>query len=120
MKRIKYSEAFNRDFCWYLSLRKIFSFDGKSDYIPLVGIGLSAKQAFYLIDTQGKYYPTKHPNILKALIKTKGSINLHIKMYAEDRASGVLPKAEFERICSEINAPEWFYKAVEHQKLKYL
>lgn len=118
--KVKYSDNFNRDFNWYLSIRHLFTFDGKEDYKPLEGIKISAKTAFFLIDSQGKHYPTKHPNILKTLLKVKGSVNLHIKMYAEDRASGVLPKVEFERICIEINAPEWFYKAVEHQKLKYL
>lgn len=56
---------------------------------------------------------------LERLLKTKGSVNLHIKMYAEDRAKGYLPKVEFDKICSEYDLPSWFIGAVERQKFKY-
>ena len=107
---------------WYFSLRKKFTFDGKLDEEVEFDInGVDGFTLFYLVDTNGrkKIKPTKHPNIYKALMKTKSSINLHIKMYAEDRESGVLPKIEFEEICKEINAPPWFIDAVENQKLKF-
>ena len=63
--------------------------------------------------------PTYEPNKLKTLLKTKGSVNLHIKMYAEDRAKGYLPKIEFDKICTEYDLPSWFIDAVENQKKKY-
>lgn len=118
---MKYSKNFNRDFNWYLSMRNVFDFDGAlyNDEIIYDKNGIDGKKAFHIYDSQGKYKPTKHPNILRQLLKVKGSVNLHIKMYAEDRAKGYLPKIEFDKICLEYNVPEWFINSVEKQKYKY-
>lgn len=125
---MKYSEAFERDFKWYLSVRHLFSFDGQAEYFDrktgrnLINSsknGASGKEAFYKWDAQGRILATKHPNLLHTLLKTKGSVNLHIKMYAEDRANGTLPKLLFQDLCEEIKAPDWFIQAVEEQKKKY-
>lgn len=119
-EKVNYSKNFNRDFNWYLSVRHIFNFDGKS-YIEsnYNRNGLDGKKAFYIYDSQGKIVSTKHPNLLQILLKVKGSVNLHIKMYAEDRAKGILPKILFDEICQQIKAPDWFISAVENQKKKY-
>ena len=122
-----YNSNFDRDFNWYLSVRRNFNFDGSENYFNKKGIeivqydknGVNGKEAFFQWDSNGKIIPTKHPNILFTVLKTKGSVNLHIKMYAEDRARGYLPKIEFDKICQEFNAPEWFREAVENQKGKY-
>lgn len=124
---MKYSKNFERDYNWYLSVSDIFCFDGAKDYHNKKGIeliqfnkeGKTAKECFYLYDTNGIVKPTCEPEELKTLLKTKGSINLHIKMYAEDRARGYLPKVEFDKICVEYNLPSWFITAVENQKKKY-
>jgi hypothetical protein len=81
--------------------------------------GVDAKEAFYRWDSQGRITPTKEPDLLYSLLKTKGSVNLHIKMYAEDRAKGILPKIIFDEICEEYFVPLWFIEAVENQKSKY-
>lgn len=110
---MKYSENFNRDFNYYLSSRHIFNFDGRLDRdIEFDKNGIDGKKAFYKFDSEGKLVPTKHPNILKALLKTKGSINLHIKMWKEDRFKGYLPRYEFNLIVEEYKLPEWAVKAV--------
>lgn len=125
---MKYSEQFERDFKWYLSVRHFFNFDGQAEYfdrrtgynlICYSPHGVSGKHAFYKWDSNGLILDTKHPNLLHALLKTKGSVNLHIKMYAEDRARGYLPGIEFQELCKEINAPDWFIRAVEEQKVKF-
>ena len=124
---MKYSKNFERDYEWYLSVSNVFSFDGTKDYYNKKGIeliqfdenGSSAKECFYLYDTNGITKPTCEPEQLRTLLKTKGSVNLHIKMYAEDRARGYLPKIEFEKICNEYDFPNWFVTAVENQKAKY-
>ena len=124
---MKYSKNFDRDYNWYLSVSDVFSFDGTKDYYNKKGIeliqfdenGKTAKECFYLYDTNGLIKPTKEPKELKTLLKTKGSVNLHIKMYAEDRAKGYLPKIEFDEIIKEFDLPKWFIKAVEKQKYKY-
>jgi hypothetical protein len=119
-RKKKYSKGFERDFNWYLFMRHRFNFDGHLDrYIVYDPNGVDGKKAFHKFDSSGRLVPTKHPNILKTLLKTKGSTNLHIKMYAEDRAKGRLPLLEFRGICIEFRAPYWFREAVEQQKSKF-
>ncbi len=116
---MKYSDNFIRDFKWYLSVRHSFTFDGKlPDKIPYDLNGIDGKKCFHKFDSIGKLLPTKHPNLVACLLRTKGSVNLHIKMYAEDRASGALPGNMFDEICKEFNVPDWFIDAVEKQKVK--
>ena len=118
---MKYKNNFNRDFSWYIKVRNEFKFDGR---LPRDIIydreGIDGKKAFFIFDSQGQLKPTKHPELLRRLLLTKGSINLHIKMYAEDRAKGVLPKILFDEICEGIESPDWFEKAVEKQKIRHL
>jgi hypothetical protein len=105
---------------WYLSARHLFNFDGKiSEEIEYDKNGKDGFNAFYVFDSNGKKEKTKHPNIFQALCKTKGSVNLHIKMYAEDRAKGVLPKMIFDEMITGLKIPNWFVNAVETQKGKY-
>jgi hypothetical protein len=108
---------------WYLSVRHYFCFDGKpDDEIPYDRSGLDGIAAFVQVDTYGRkaMKPTRHPNIYKALVHTKGAVNLHIKMYAEDRAKGYLPDDEFGQLCMNINPPKWFIKAIENQAKKFI
>ena len=127
---MKISKSFKRDYEWYLSVSDIFTFDGvdihrnkKGDKIVNYQTeekgGYSARVCFYCYDTQGKIIPTYEPEKLTLLLKTKGSVNLHIKMYAQDRASGILPKWELQELCEKWNAPEWFFEAIENQKKRY-
>jgi len=125
---MKYSINFESDYNWYLSVANFFNFDGTDEYYNKKGIkiiqhndnGLTAKECFYLYDSQGIIKETKEPDLLRILLKTKGSVNLHIKMYAEDRAKGYLPRKEFEEICKECNATQWFIDAVNNQAYKYI
>lgn len=126
---MKYSKEFERDFKWYLSMRHKFNFDGSNNYTDKKGReliiydkkGVSGKEAFYIRDSRGKIVPTKHPNLLKCLYKTKGSVNLHIKMYAEDIASYNWNKLEMRALCIKFKAPNWFREAIVNQsnKLRY-
>ncbi len=124
---MKYSNKFEQDFEWYASVSHIFNFDGKNQYYDKKGNnvivfsenGISAKEAFYFWDSQGKIKATNEPKMLHKIIKTKGSINLHIKMYAEDRAKGLLCRSDIEDIAKEFGAPQWFIDAIERQKTNY-
>lgn len=122
----KYNSNFERDFKWYLSMRHVFNFDGTNIYYNKKGEniiqfdrkGVDGKEAFFQYDSNGIIKPTKHPNLLHTLLKTKGSCNLHIKMYSEDRAACLLTKMEFNKLCEQFKSPQWFNEAVENQKLK--
>lgn len=122
----KYNHNFERDFKWYLSMRHKFNFDGSNTYFNKKGEdiiqydknGVDGKEAFFQWDSNGKIKPTKHPNILHTLLKTKGSTNLHIKMYAEDKAACNMGFIEFRALCIHFKAPMWFREAVERQKVK--
>ena len=124
---MKYSKKFEKDYKWYTSIAHLFCFDGASCYINKKGVdlirystkGKTAKECFYLYDSNGVIKDTCEPKELETLYRTKGSVNLHIKMYAEDRAKGVLPRMVFDQMCIEFNAPSWFVDAVENQKVKY-
>jgi len=124
----KYNSNFERDVKWYLSVRHKFNFDGCAFYYHKQGEpvikhsnrGVSGIEAFFQYDSNGKVVETKHPNILHTLLKTKGSVNLHIKMYAEDRAACNFSKIEFRALCIQLKSPNWFREAVENQKWKYI
>ena len=81
--------------------------------------GVDGKEAFFIWDSFGKITTTKHPNLLYILLKTKGSCNLHIKMYAEDRANCNFNRIEFRALCIHFKSPKWFREAVENQKFKF-
>ena len=118
-----YSKKFEEDYVWFLKVGDKFNFDGNLNYLNKKGIsiiqysdtGLSAKECFFLYDSQGKIEKTCDVEGLKFLLRTKGSINLHIKMYAESRIDGSLPKMLFDEVVKELEAPEWFVSAVENQ-----
>jgi hypothetical protein len=105
---------------WLLSKRHTFNFDGKPEEdVVFNPEGKSGFQLFYEVDTYGKKKvepTTRHPNIYRALMKTKSSVNLHIKMYSEDFRKKILLEDDFMVICSDIGAPEWFIKAVKNQR----
>lgn len=118
---MKYSENFNRDFKWFIRMRNTFDFGGKiPEKIAFDINGIDFKKAFHIYDSTGVLKPTKHPIALSKLLLVKGGVNLHAKMYAEDRATGLLGKLEFRAMCIfKFKSPDWFRKAVEQQKFKY-
>ena len=81
--------------------------------------GVDAKRAFFEWDSNGKVYPTNEPDLLRKLLKTKGSTNFHIKLYAEDLAKGFLPRPELRECLKEWNAPDWVYDACIKQSYNY-
>ena len=118
---MKYSNRFLKDVRWFIKMRHEFNFSGKdeSDMVIYDRNGADGLKAYFMYDTHGKIVPTKHPRLLFNLLKTKGSVNLHIKMFAEDRASCNWGLLEFRALCIKWKAPEWFRQAVERQKVKY-
>jgi hypothetical protein len=143
---MKYTENYQRDYEFYLGNRHVFNFSGKTE-ITLIADknGKTAKEVFYMIDTHGKNASCCEPELLSELLKCKASVNLHIKMWAEDRANGRLTGYEFfgdgetleweekivdgeravtpikkQSIAKELDLPEWVIKAVELQKINLM
>jgi hypothetical protein len=115
-----YSKAFERDWEWYLKYKSVFTFDGSPKREILKDKnGKTAKECFYLLDSQGKKVPTSEPELLQEILKCKGSINFMIKEWAQDRAKGYLPKVCFQEIVEEFELLGWMVNAVEMQKNKY-
>lgn len=146
---MKYSKNFERDFEWYLAIRHTFWFDGTypqyhskkgEEIVQYDEKGVSGKHAFYVWDSQGRILPTKHPNLLRNILRTKGALNLQIKEWAKGRADGTLPGIEFyvsaetrawlddinknfeypKTIAEQYLLPDWVITAVENQKMKLL
>lgn len=94
-------------------MHKLFRFSGTKEYLDKNGeslikyspSGLSAVECFYIYDSTGKVVPTRQYLKLLKIYTTKASVNLHIKMFAEDRANGRYPKIEFDEFCRTIKAP---------------
>jgi len=119
---VKYSKANERDFKFYFKNRQVFDFCGtlNATHQPIFDInGVDGKEAFFSIENNGKNKPTKHPNLLRALLLSKASVNFNIKMWAEGRADGTLPKIEMPSLQKEFDLPDWVLTAVENQKNQY-
>lgn len=69
-------------------------------------------------ESTGELLSCCEPKLLEELITTKGSVNLHIKMWVQGIGLGVLFWSELEEFLQEINAPKWVLKAVRNQ-VKY-
>lgn len=116
---MKYSKNFERDYDWYLKYKEVFTFSGSPRKKIKEGGLYSAKEAFYLYDSQGKLNPCTETDLLQQILLCKESINFHIKQWSEDRAKGYLPKTEFDSIIKEYELLDWMVNAVERQKYKH-
>ena len=116
---MKYSKNFQRDYEWYLKYKNEFTFSGSPRKKIEKGEIYTAKECFYLYDSQGKLHPCKEPELLQQIFLCKESINFHIKEWSQDRAKGYLPKVEFLKIVYQYDLLDWMVKAVENQKFKY-
>jgi hypothetical protein len=117
----KYSAAFNRDYEFYMNNLLRFDFAGRE--IPVITShpeGSDAKRCFYVFDSRGKLPPCREPEILASLLRTKASVNLHIKLWAAGRFDGTFPGVEFDEYMREIGAPDWVKLAVRKQQYKLL
>lgn len=115
---MKYSTNFERDYEWYLKYKHIFTFDGNvntKDKVVFSETGKSAKECFYVFDSQGKIIPTNEPELLFELHKCKGSINFNIKMWVEGISEGTFVISEF---INEYELLQWMIKAIENQLKK--
>lgn len=116
---MKYSKNFERDWDWYDKYKEVFTFSGSPPKEIKTGEKYTAKEAFYLYDSQGKTVECREPKLLQQIFKCKESINFQIKEWAQDRSKGYLPKIEFQKIIEQYELLPWMIEAVERQKYKY-
>ena len=143
---VKQIKKFTPVFEEYLRLYEHFHFSGIEEKVLEDPNGVSALEAFFEKESNGKNVPTSEPELLKKVLKAKGSCNLHIDMYAQGRVDCTLPGIEFsfrvvpyhiikylikvkginkvkemrsETLDYKYNLPLWFIKAVENNKCKY-
>lgn len=76
--------------------------------------GRSALECWWAKDTHGKTIPCREPEILSKVIRSKQSVNLQIKLWAEDMASGLLLR-QAELVGYTHGWPEWTMRAVMEQ-----
>lgn len=76
--------------------------------------GYSALECWWAKDTHGKTLPCREPDLLEKVTRSKQSVNLQVKMWAEDIADGlILQYAELVEYTR--GWPEWVVRAVMHQ-----
>lgn len=130
---MKYSQAFEESYNFYLLSIGIFDFCGtlNARNVAIPCGDKSAKECFYYIDTEGKNYPYSEHELLNQLLHTKASVNFQIKEWSQGRSDGTLPLHELSKRkayekypysdFSDLNTLEWingkpvYYKDIETQ-----
>lgn len=80
---MKYTKKFNDYYEFYLLNSSYFNFCGREICVEYSCNGVSAKEAFYQFDTNGKHVATSEIDEYTNVMRCKASINFHIKMWAE-------------------------------------
>lgn len=117
---MKYSPNFERDYTFYLNNVDNFTFCGTllPKHLAVYDKnGVTAKEAFYHIESSGKNKPTKEPDLLNKLLLCKASVNFQIKQWAEGRADGTLPHIEFN---GDGETLEWQDVVIKHKYFWWL
>lgn len=84
---------------------------------PSCSDGASGVQAFAVRESTGKVFPTRCPVSIAALTAGKRVHGITVDMWAQDRASGLLPKYELKEYCNEVPG---LFEEVERLKWKYI
>ena len=79
--------------------------------------GRTALECWWAKDTHGKTLPCREPELLAKVMRSKQSVNLQIKLWAEDVADGMLLRQpELVEYCH--GWPEWVLRATMEQAAK--
>jgi len=114
---MKYSKNFERDWKFYMHSLNVFNFAGKPapEIIQSPSGGPNAKECFCIYDSTGDLKPCVNPELLQRVLICKASVNLHIKLWAQGMAQGLLFQPELSEYLDSLNAPGWVMKAVINQ-----
>jgi hypothetical protein len=81
---------------------------------PMDSEGVSAIEAWFMLDTHGKTVPCREPKKLDLAISGKASWNLQIKQWATDLSEGCILRMD-ELVEYTEECPKWVLKAVVNQ-----
>ena len=117
MKKPKYSQGYDRDWNFYLANAHKFTFAG-AEVLQVIqdSEGLTAKYAFWLLDSSGKLAPCSESELLKQALTCKKSVNFHLKMWSEGYAEFGEVAAYY--LAEFIDPPDWVEKAFRAQIAK--
>ena len=109
--------AFQRDWHFYLNNRQKFNFCGCIvPEIPNDLDGVSAMEAFFALDSLGKWLPCREPQLLRDVWICKKSVNFHCKMWAQGYHDAFMGVAEL--IDSFDDPPYWVELSLKKQIYK--
>ena len=80
---MKYSQAFERDYQFYLTNANKFNFAPYQPRVESSETGKDAKYCFWKLDSTGNHSPCNEPELLRSLLICKKSIGFHLNMWAE-------------------------------------
>ncbi|MCP3685420.1 MAG: hypothetical protein GY861_22440 [bacterium] len=110
---------FERDWKFYCGNRKKFTFCGRVVVTPEYDEdGLTAKECFYVYDTNGKLCKCSEPELFHEVLLCKKSVGFHIKQWAEG----------YTDVCSSVDEllsfadspPDWIKVSVKNQIINNL
>ena len=114
---MKISKKNRRDYDFYVA-NKRFTFTGTAAKVfPLAEDGRTAIECFVSMENTGKLLPCCEPELLSAVLQTKGAINHQIKQWAEGQLDMLEPIEELLK--SFIDPPKWVEKSLCNGIRKY-
>lgn len=118
--KFKISEKAKVEFEFYLNS----SLDMVGRSIGDVGLessnsGHSALECWWALDTHGKTVPCRELDVLSKVMRSKKSVNLQVRLWAEDIADGMLLR-QSELLDYTHKWPEWVFRATMEQAAKLL
>lgn len=114
---MRYSQAFERDWKFYLDHRHKFTFfGGVVERVAHDPNGLPAKKCFYAFDSRGELPCTSEPELLTEVITAKKAVNWQIKQWGEGFHDMMEPVEYY--LAEFTNPPEWVRLSLERAKQK--
>lgn len=80
--------------------------------------GYSALECWWAVDTHGVNLPCREPDLLNKAARSKKSVNLQVKLWAETMAEGLLFQEEL--LDYTRGWPEWVFRSTVEQAGKLL
>lgn len=112
--RLKITDRAKADFAFYRDTPLGMVGVGIGCATTLAPSGFSAMECWFAKDTHGKTLPCREPELLDKVLRGKASVNLQVKLWAEDVADGMLLR-QAELVEYVHGWPEWVLRAVMAQ-----